>query len=150
MSALELQAIPASEAHSLRTQLHPTRPPERLAFDGDAGQETLHLVGLLDGEQVGLVTAVRESLPEDGVRRGFRIRGLWVAEAHRGKGFGAQLVDGCRAHAKAHDGSELWAYVPPEAAGFFSRQGFITEGPPEPHGDLGLRVTMRRFHLDED
>jgi GNAT superfamily N-acetyltransferase len=150
MSALELQAIPASEAQVVRQQLDPSRPADQLTFEGDTAEETLHLVGLLDGEQVGLVTAVRESLPEDGVRRGFRIRGLCVAEAHRGNGFGAQLVDGCRAHAKAHDGSELWAYVPPKAAGFFSRQGFITEGPPEQHGDLGPRVTMRRFHLDED
>ena len=150
MSSLSLHAIPASEAHALRLQLQPSVPAERLTFEGDEAPETLHLAGTVDGARVGLVTAVRESLPEDGVRRGFRVRGLWVGEAHRGKGFGTQLLDGCRAHAKAHDGSELWAYVPPEAAGFFSQQGFITEGPPAVLGELGPRFTMRRFHLDDD
>ncbi|HLT31926.1 MAG TPA: GNAT family N-acetyltransferase [Myxococcaceae bacterium] len=150
MSSLELEPIPAAEAQALRQQLQSPLPAGRWTFDGDTAADTLHLAASVEGERVGVVSALRESLPEDGVRRGFRVRGLCVAEAHRRKGYGSQLLDGCRAHAKAHDGSELWAYVMPEAAGFFSRQGFVTEGPPELHDDLGPRVTMRRFHLDAD
>lgn len=150
MSSYDLESIPAAQAQALRQKLNPSAPAGQLTFDGDASEETLHLVARAGGEAAGVVTAMRESLPEDGVRRGFRIRGLWVAEEHRRKGLGARLLDGCRAHAKAKDGSELWAYVPPEVAGFFSQQGFTTEGPPELHEELGPRVTMRRFHLDED
>lgn len=147
MSELDVRPISAAETRPLRHRvLRPSQPPESLVFPGDDGPDTLHVGGFLDGALVAVASVYRESRPEDGRQRGFRLRGMAVEPAHHGRGFGALLVDACAAHARSLGGEELWCNARTSAAGFYTRQGFDTEGPPFEIEGIGPHVVKRK-HL---
>ncbi len=147
MSELDIRPISAAETRPLRHRvLRPHQPPESLVYDGDDAPDTLHVGGFLpDGTLVAVASVYRESRPEDGVRRGFRLRGMAVDPSHQGRGYGARLVEACGAHARSLGGKELWCNARTSASGFYTRQGFDTEGPPFEIEGIGPHFEMRQY-----
>lgn len=146
MSELSVRPITAEAAHPLRGALTPEASLTSSSFEGDAAEDTLHLGGFLEGRLVAVASVFRKNRPEVGFDGGHQLRGLVVEASHRGRGFGARLVEDCAERVRERGGTELWGYVPPPAAGFFSQQGFDTEGPPELLGSQGPHFLMR-LHL---
>lgn len=146
MSELSVRPISAEVAHPLRRALTGDASPSSSSFDGDAAEDTLHLGGFLEGRLVAVASVFRKNRPEVAFDGGHQLRGLVVEASHRGHGFGARLVEVCAERVRERGGTELWGYVPPPASGFFTQQGFDTEGPPELVGGEGP-VFLMRLHL---
>lgn len=147
MADLEVRSISAAETRPLRQRvLRPHQSPEALVYDGDDAPDTLHVGGFLpDGRLVAVASVYRESRPEDGVRRGFRLRGMAVEPSEQGRGHGARLVEACGEHARSLGGRELWCNARTSASGFYTRQGFDTEGPPFEIEGIGPHFVMRQY-----
>lgn len=69
---------------------------------------------------------------------------LWVDEARRGKGLGAQLLKTAEREAKARDAKGLWLWTQSwQAAGFYKKLGFIEfcrfDDFPRGHTRYGMR-----------
>jgi len=125
--------------------LRPHQAPEALVYPGDEAVGTLHVGGFLDGEGPIAVASVyredREASPAGG---GWRLRGMAVRPESQGAGHGAALLEACMAHARAHNGVELWCNARTSAAGFYRRLGFTEAGPEFELPGIGPHFLMWR------
>jgi len=103
--------------------LHPGGPAERVLYDEDDDETTLHLI-LKDGDEVKACgTLIYEG---EGV---FRIRGMAVSETLRGQGLGSKLVDAFVDYAKSNESAQqVWCNGRVAALGLYERKGFVKTG----------------------
>lgn len=110
-------------------------PATTARFEQDEDPQTLHLAAIEGGndaedagEVVGCVTLIREALDSE---MAWRLRGMAVAGAYRGRGVGAALLHEVdrQVGAQAREGrgpSLLWCNARTQAIGFYERQGWTT------------------------
>ncbi len=120
-SLVGIHPIPAESTRPMRQSvLRPHQQAHELVYEGDA--EGLHLGAFdLGGQLLGIVSFLT---PEQGV---WRLRGMAVVEASRGRGIGRALIE----HAHAHLGTRLqgiWCNARTRACGFYERLGFEPVG----------------------
>ncbi|HVL83675.1 MAG TPA: MSMEG_0567/Sll0786 family nitrogen starvation N-acetyltransferase [Pseudonocardia sp.] len=116
------------------------------ADDHDAGPDTLHVLGLVDGQPAGTVRLYPLD-PGDptGDWQGDR---LAVLPAFRTTGLGAPLVRFAVATAAAHGGRRMIAHVQPPNETFFRRLGWARRGAEtyvgRPHLLMDIALVDRR------
>lgn len=126
---VSVRTIPPSRTHALRQRI--LRPHQSLAemnYPGDQDAETIHL-GAFDGEAlIGVASLYHEPFPRDPGPDDWRLRGMAVAESHRGSGAGSELLRACGQHIRDRGGRRIWCNARTPAQGFYERFGFVTCG----------------------
>ncbi|XAL99740.1 GNAT family N-acetyltransferase [Phycisphaeraceae bacterium D3-23] len=148
MNPPRIQPIAAQQTHALRHRvLRPHQSRTDMAYPGDDDPATIHL-GAIDEEYsvVGIVSLYTAPLPANaGLPAGpgdWRLRGMAVDPASRGKGYGKLLVANGLAAAKAAGATRVWCNARTSAAGFYQRQGFTTAGQPFDLPGIGEHYVM--------
>jgi len=111
-----------------RSVLRRGQAPEELVYPGDDLPDSRHLAILSAGEIVGIASVMRDGHPS-GPRPGdWRVRGMAVAESHRGRGMGAALLGACEAHVRGRGGSRRWCNARIAARNLYLDAGMEIEG----------------------
>lgn len=108
--------------------LRPHHPVAELVYPGDDLPGALHAVARKGGLVVGIVSITPEPHPIAPAEGDWRIRGMATDPAVRGEGYGAALLKAALAHARAERGRRVWCNARSSAVGFYTREGFVTEG----------------------
>lgn len=123
-----------------------------MAYAGDDAPGTLHL-GLRDPSveashpgPVGIVSLYQEPIaPKAGLNHqpgDWRLRGMAVAPAHQGKGYGKRLVAAGLDAVRAAGATRVWCNARKTAVGFYQRQGFAAAGDPFDLPGIGEHFVM--------
>lgn len=104
----------------------------------EPGDGSLHLAAY-DGERLVGAGNVRP-LP-DGT---WRVRGMAVEPAYRGRGVGAAVLAALLDHVEAHAGGTVWCHARTGARTLYERAGFVVVGEPWVDPDIGPHVRMER------
>jgi ribosomal protein S18 acetylase RimI-like enzyme len=72
----------------------------------------------------------------------WRLRGVAVLEAARGKGVGSAMMEHLLAHARARGGKLAWCNARINAVGFYEQLGFVREGGEFELPQIGTHVVM--------
>jgi predicted GNAT family N-acyltransferase len=99
--------------------------PEESVYPADDLADTVHLAVYEGNEVVGTATLFPE--PYEG-RPAWRLRGMAVAEAHRGTGVGSTLLAEVLAVVRARGGDFIWCNARTVALPFYTWHGFTTVG----------------------
>ncbi|WP_158604513.1 GNAT family N-acetyltransferase [Nocardioides mangrovicus] len=75
---------------------------------------------------------------------GWRIRGMAVDPAHRGRGLGTQVLTALLAYADDHGGGIVWCHARTGARSLYERAGFVAVGEEWADPDLGPHLRMER------
>ena len=106
--------------------------PREIEWDG-RDEDALHVLGTLDGVPV----ACGRLLPEGKIGR------MAVLAQHRGRGYGAAVLQALADAAREQGLSEVYLHAQQHAAEFYRRAGFEPEG--EPFKEAGIaHIAMRR------
>jgi len=124
--------------------LRPGRPPEELVYPGDEDPASLHLAVQIAGELAGIATVMPGGHPRDARPGDWRIRGMAVAEAHRGRGIGGSLLQACAEHARTRGGSRLWCNARIAARSLYLGGGMEVEGEPFEIRGIGTHLLVSR------
>ncbi len=111
-----------------KTILRPNLPADTTIYPGDEAADTFHAGAFLDGELVGITTALREAPPGEADPYAWRLRGVAVAEGARGLGIGRALIQACMQHVTAQGGAWVWANGRTQALPFYTVLGFQIKG----------------------
>jgi predicted GNAT family N-acyltransferase len=87
--------------------------------------ETIHLAAFDDAVVIGTATVFSE--PHEG-HAAWRLRGMAVAESHRGTGVGSALLTEVLRQVREQGGDLLWCNARTVALPFYTRHGFATVG----------------------
>jgi len=141
----ELVLISGADCLDLRARvLRPEQPRENSVYPGDDDPQNLH-AGVReeeDGPLVAVGTLLHDPRdPEDAASEVWRIRGMAVEEACRGKGYGAQVLKTLQAVVEARGGG-VWANVRTPARGFYATHGFEAHGEEYELKGIGPHVLM--------
>lgn len=146
MTGIAVRATAAGDTHGLRHRvLRPNQSREDCAYPLDAAADTLHVGAFDGGALVGVGSIFRE--PPAGHRDAgaWRIRGMAVEPAARGRGVGARILRALLRHAaSAQDGGFVWCNGRIAVEPFYLRQGFHRVGDVFDLPPLGPHVLMRR------
>ena len=138
-----IRRIRPEETHVMRQRI--LRAHQTLAemeYPGDRDVETVHF-GAFDGDRlVGIASIYREAWKDDPQPGDWRLRGMAVDEALRGRGAGAKLLEACGRHMADRGGRRLWCYARTPACGFSEKFGLGTRGPIWDEGGIGPHVVM--------
>ncbi|HTJ95590.1 MAG TPA: GNAT family N-acetyltransferase [Pararobbsia sp.] len=99
------------------------RATMRLSQRLNANALPFTLVAHEAGDLLGTGSVVVNEVPEDTIQSAW-LSGVWVNEAHRGRGIGTAVVDACCAHAKRLGESSLLLMTADERE-FYERRGWI-------------------------
>ena len=126
---VEVVELRPTETHALRrTVLRSGTPSDEVVFDGDDVDTTFHL-GLREGDEVvAISTWMERPYPDRPGDRGFQLRGMATADAKRGSGLGAALLDAGVERCRAAGAVLVWARARDAALAFYERHGFTTVG----------------------
>lgn len=121
--------IPARATWPLRHRvLRQGRPLESCILQGDDAVGTFHL-GLWDaGDLLGVASFMAERCDQLPADRPYRLRGMAVGPADRGRGLGAALVEEGLKQVRARHADLLWCTARTTASGFYLRLGFHVVG----------------------
>ena len=80
----------------------------------------------------------------------WQLRGMATAAEHRGKGFGALVVEAALEEVAGHGGRLLWLEARENAIGFYERHGLVAEGPVYRHPETKIphRVMVRELPVE--
>ena len=96
----------------------------------DTNPHAVHIAAVDEGEPVSACVLIRNPYPRrPEVENAWQLRGMATAEAHRGKGFGALVVEASLEEVAGHGAPLLWLEARETAIGFYERLGFAAEGP---------------------
>jgi GNAT superfamily N-acetyltransferase len=123
-----------------REVLRPGRGWNELELPGDRDRSTGHFAAYVEHEVVGVATVIEE--PEDDGPGVWRLRGMAVSAATRGRGVGFALLERVRDFVVRSGGGLLWCNARVSAEGFYHRAGFVTVSPPWDDPEIGPHVRM--------
>jgi predicted GNAT family N-acyltransferase len=115
---------------------------------GDTDPDAIHLAAVDDGEAVSACVLVRRAYPrQPEVENAWQLRAMATAEEHRGKGFGALVVEAALEEVTGHGAPLLWLEARQHAIGFYERFGFAAEGEVYLHPETRIphRVMVREL-----
>ncbi|MEO1236922.1 MAG: GNAT family N-acetyltransferase [Planctomycetota bacterium] len=139
MAAVVVRQVDADWVLPLRCAvLRGGRPPEETHFDGDRGDQTVHLAASAGDEVVGVVTLMREDRSETPTAA-WRLRGMAVSPSWRGRGVGGRLLAEVRRRWE-HDA--LWCHARTPARKFYERHGWVAVSDVFEIEHFGPHVTM--------
>lgn len=130
---IAVQHATADEVRPLRhAVLRAGLPSESARFDGDDESATFHLAAQDGGAIVGVVSLMARPMSDaandDPAGPAMQLRGMAVADTHRGTGVGAVLLrEACRI-ARERGVRVIWCNARTPAAGFYLRFGFRQHG----------------------
>ena len=113
---------------------------------GDTDPHAVHVAAVDDGVAVSACVLVRNAYPRrPEVDNAWQLRGMATSEEHRGKGFGALVVEAALEEAAGHGAPLLWLEAREYAIGFYEHLGFVAEGPVYLHPETRIphRVMVR-------
>ena len=115
---------------------------------GDTDPDAVHVAAIEDGDVVCACVLVRNPYPRrPEIEHAWQLRGMATAEAHRGRGLGALVVEAALEEVTGHDAALLWLEARHSAIGFYERLGLVAEGPVYLHPETKLphRVMVREL-----
>jgi ribosomal protein S18 acetylase RimI-like enzyme len=127
---MQAHAVDAASVRPLRQRvMRPHQAAEQLVYRGDGAADTLHAaIRAEDGATVAVASVMRERCPCARLGANWRLRGMAVEEAQRGRGFGTELLALCEAHVREHGGVGIWCNARTGVVGFYERAGFTVVG----------------------
>lgn len=131
-ATVEVAMVAPEVVRPLRaTVLRPGLPPEASVYPTDDQADAGHAAATLAGRVVGVGSLAREAMPDRPeltvpVPRGrsWRLRGMAVADGHRGCGIGAVVLARLVRHAVDHGADLLWANARDGAVAFYLANGW--------------------------
>ncbi len=139
------EPVDAADGRPLRgAVLRPGRPVSELHFDADEDPLTGHYAVRDGGVIIGVATVMPDGYPRDPRPGDWRIRGMAVAEGHRGGGIGGVLLEACEEHARSRGGSRLWCNARVAALNLYLRGGLEVEGEEFEIEGIGPHLLMSR------
>lgn len=125
-----IASIEAAQTHPLRAMVLLNGDLNACELPGDHAPTTLH-VGVCDPSGIVAVASLcEEPRDDDRARPAWRLRGMAVAPAVRGMGFGRVLVQVCVRHAEARGAALVWCTAREAAYRFYEKLGFAADGAP--------------------
>ncbi len=123
---IEIRRVDPDVVRPLRhAVLRPGADTEESVYPADALADTVHLAVYEGNDVVGTATLFPE--PYEG-RPAWRLRGMAVAESHRGSGVGSQLLAEVVHLVRANQGDLLWCNARTVALLFYTGHGFSVVG----------------------
>jgi predicted GNAT family N-acyltransferase len=147
-----LVPVAPEETHALRHRiLRPNQTLADCAYPSDHAPGSLHM-GFYAGDQlVGVGSIFREDQEGRTDRPAWRVRGMAVAEAVRGQGAGARILQALIAHAAGLDvPGEVWCNGRANVEGFYTRFGFERLGDVFDVPPIGPHVLMVKQLAETD
>jgi GNAT superfamily N-acetyltransferase len=140
-SGVTVEQVRPEITYALRREvLRPGRGWDELALPGDGEHSTGHFAGYLDHEVVGVASVIEE--PEADGPGLWRLRGMAVDPAVRGKGVGSALLARARDFVTRSGGGLLWCNARVSAEGFYRAEGFVTVSEVWDEPEIGPHVRM--------
>jgi len=123
---IEIRRVDAAVVRPLRHEvLRPGADLGESVYPADDLSDTVHLAAF-DGEiVVGTATVFPE--PHDG-QPAWRLRGMAVAQSHRGSGVGSMVLTEVLRQVREHDVELLWCNARTVALPFYTGHGFTIVG----------------------
>jgi len=122
-----------------RAVLRPNYPVGTPMF-GDTDPHAIHVAAVDDGVAVCACVLIPNPYPRrPEARAAWQLRGMATAEEHRGKGFGALVVEAAIDEVVGHGARLLWLEAREYAIGFYERLGLAAEGPVYLHPETKIR-----------
>jgi predicted GNAT family N-acyltransferase len=121
--------VPLGDIFELRRSvLRPGRPRNTAAFIEDGHPGVFHVAAYdTDGTLCACATFFPEQLPGEAAPA-HRLRGMASADAVRGQGYGAAVLQAGMAEARARGAELVWCNGRVAARGFYEHQGFTAVG----------------------
>lgn len=136
-----VRGAPPEEVLELRRHvLRDGQPVETARFPGDDAPATRHVIARVGEGVVGVGTVLAEEL--DHAAR-WRVRGMAVAPAWRGRGLGSEILEELIGVVPPA-GERYWCRARIRASSLYARHGFCIEGAPYDIPGVGPHVTMVR------
>ena len=108
------------------TVLRPGLPFETTAFEGDDEPNTRH-AALYEKDSdvvIGIGTLVERPWKEAPENKAFQLRGMAVADSHRGSGAGKAVLNALESAAREADATLVWCHARKAAVRFYERAGW--------------------------
>ena len=122
--------------------LHPDGPRERVVYEPDEEESTLHLVYKSNDQILAVGTMMFEN--EDEASSGdLRIRGMAVKAELQGQGVGRQILDEFISFAQEKNVNKIWCNARVRALPLYERKGFVKFGKPFDVPGSGPHYRMR-------
>jgi len=141
-----IRAIAAEQTWELRRDaLNPGKAIPTTLDPRDTIEGACHLGWFADERLLGVGTVSRISPPLDPHAIAWFLRGMSVAEGHRSRGIGSEILDALIAHAAGRDpGGIVWCHARLPAESFYLRHGFkLLDRIDLPEKGLRLRMARR-------
>jgi len=107
---------------------------------GDNDPHAIHVAAVEGGIAVSACVLVQRPYPRrPDARAAWQLRAMATAEGHRGKGFGALVVEAALEEVAGHGARLLWLEAREHAIGFYERFGLVAEGPVYLHPETKIR-----------
>lgn len=124
--------------------LRPGQAPEELVYPGDDDPRSRHLAVHLEGQLVGIASVMADGYPPDPREGDWRIRGMAVEQAHRGRGIGSALLEASEAHARSRGAMRLWCNARVDARNLYGYAGMAVEGEEFTIPGIGRHLLMSK------
>lgn len=139
---IEIRQISATETLPVRQPvLRAGRPVTDCYFDGDELPKTVHYGIFKENSLVGVATFL-ENKKDTLSGKQMQLRGMAVLDIYQGKGFGKLLLKKGEALARERKMDVLWFNARINAAFFYEKQGYVTNGAPFEIPQIGTHYVM--------
>ena len=120
---IQIRRVPVDEIVDVRHEvLRHGLPRESAIFEGDSDSDARHYGAFEQGRLIGCATLHKNRWEGEPA---WQLRGMAVAQSHRGTGVGRQLLDFIEADLRSHNGALLlWANARVPAVPFYEKLGW--------------------------
>ncbi|MFA1624903.1 GNAT family N-acetyltransferase [Rhizobium mongolense] len=129
MDDLQIRQVSLDDVVAVRRDiLRPGCDPRVTISPVDDRPEAVHLGAFLNGTIIGVASSGPEPFPFAPITGAWRLRGLAVYPAYRGRGFGCQLLHELQNRLTVVGCRLWWAHARSSAVSTYIRAGFSTYG----------------------
>jgi GNAT superfamily N-acetyltransferase len=142
--AVSVEQVRVEVTWPLRAEiLRPGRSPREVPFAGELDPRAGHFAAFADNRVVGVAAVLPEPEPDGPKPTGaWRLRGMAVAPAARGRGIGRLLLERVRDHVARTGGGQIWCNARVSAQGFYAAEGWTAIGEPWDEPEIGPHIRM--------
>lgn len=136
-----IQKVGAKEVLEIRQKvLRPGKPEESCTFAKDEEASSFHFIITVASIKTGILSLLKERHPEFQEQKQYRLRGMAVLPAYRGKSLGKELID--YSIKKLPETDLIWFNARLSAVDFYKKQNFQTKGETFDIPGVGPHVLM--------